>query len=258
MMTRYDAAVNGAWLGELDHLDRLIVKDIQEEAPRTRATTLRRPATAGLLLLKHQRETLRVAVTFVVWEQDVEMRKELVQRVNEWAMAQEIVMLEINDRPGEMLFARVLEPAVVPSALKWTEEITIVFTAYEMPFWQDVEPSQVTTQGKASLYVNGIGETLCDAYIKNSGSSAVTDVTVLGGETSIRFQGISLPAGETLAITHDNRGFISAKIGGTSVLIHRTAESDDDLFLKCGQNNALSVSSNGTVTATFKARGVYA
>lgn len=258
MMTRYDAAVNGVWLSELDFLDRLIVKDIQEEAPRNRTTTLRRPASEGLLLSMHKRESLRVAVTFVVWEQDVEMRKELVQRVNEWAMVQEIVRLEINDRPGEMLFARALEPAVVPSALRWTEEITIVFTAYEMPFWQDLDPSQITTESNASLYVRGIGETRCDVYIKNSGSFAVTDVTVSGGDTRIQFQGISLPAGETLAVTHDNRGFISAKIGDTSVLIHRTAESDDDLLLKCGQSNALSVSSDGTVTATFKARGVYA
>lgn len=144
----------------------------------------------------------------------------------------------------------------MPSALNWQEQMQAVFTAYELPFWQDITPSRETITANGSLFVPGIGEAMCDVEVANKGSSAITTLTLTCGDTEMIFSGISLAKGETLVLSHDDLGLLSAKIGNTSVLNKRTAESDDDLIAMCGQYNTITVS-GGTVSAVFKARGVY-
>lgn len=61
-----------------------------------------------------------------------------------------------------------------------------------------------------------------------------------------------------MMLSHDARGLLTARIGGTSVLGKRTAASSDELELEPGKNAALSVTTNGTVSTTFEVRGRYA
>lgn len=254
MISRFDVAINGTWLSEVD--DSIIVTDVKEEKPRTSTNTAEKAVGAGSRFIRHERESMSVSVSFVIWEQDVHRRKEIMQRVQEWTGASGVNHLEINDRAGQRLCVRCTELPSMPSALNWQEQMQAVFTAYEMPFWQDITPSRETITANGSLFVPGMGEAMCDVEVTNKGSGAITTLTLVCGDTKLVFSGISLAAGKTLELSHDDLGLLSAKIGNTSVLNKRTAESDDDLIAMCGQYNTITVS-GGTVSAVFKARGVY-
>lgn len=254
MISRFDAAINGTWISEVD--DSIIVTDVKEEKPRTRANTAEKAVGAGSRFIRNERESASVGVSFVIWEQDVQRRKEILQRVQEWAGASDVSHLEINDRAGQRLCVRCTEMPSMASSLNWQEQMHAVFTAYELPFWQDSEPSRAVITANGSLFVPGMGESLCDVEVTNNGSGAITTLTLVCGNTKLVFAGISLAAGKTLALSHDDLGLLSARIGNTSVLNKRTAESDDDLIAMCGQYNTITVS-GGTVSAVFKARGVY-
>lgn len=255
MVTRYDAAINGTWLSEVD--ESVIVTDVQEQA-QERISTGERPLRSGLRFIRRKRESLTVSILFVIWEQDVERRKEILQKVLEWiAGADGGGYLEVNDRDGQRLYVQVSRTPSLASALRWTDELTLELAAYEQPFWTDSDYVRTSTSSAGSLYVPGAGETPCEADVTNTGGSAVTYVTISAGDTSMTFSGISLSAGQVLSISYDARGVLSARIGSASVLPMRTESSADDLNVRCGQHNSVSVSANGSVTATFKARGVY-
>lgn len=255
MRTRYDAAINGTWLSELS--DSIVVTDIREQEAKSRVSTAERLLMDGVRYIRSQRQTLSVVIAFVIWEQDVERRKEIMQRVQAWAMSNgDPVRLETNDRDGQMLSVRCSAPPSLASALKWQEELAVTFTAYEMPFWRDLAYSKTTITANGTLYVPGMGETVVDAEITNTGSSTITALTLTCGETAFAFSGLTFGAGQKLVIAHDDVGVLSAKIGDTSVLANRTVESDDELVALCNAYNSISVS-GGTVSAVFKARGVY-
>ena len=256
MIGRYDAAINGTWLSEIG--DSVVITDISEREAKTRISTAEKAIGNGLRFIRRQRESLSVSISFVIFEQDVERRKDILMRVQSWAAAVSgsVSRLEINDRRGQYLLVRYAELPAMASAMNYQDEMTVVFTAYELPYWMDQHPSKATITKDGSLFVPGIGETLVDAEITNTGSGTITSLTVACGETSLSFSGLSLGNGQTLSIAHDELGILSAKIGSTSVLANRTAESDDELVAVCGVYNPISVS-GGTVSAVFKARGVY-
>lgn len=256
MITRYDAAIGGTWLSEIS--DSILVTDIREDPAKTKTVTAEKAVSSGMRFVRQLRQSLSVTVLFVIWEQDVERRKEILQRVQAWTAGTPDgpARLEVNDRRGQRLLVRCTQLPVVSSALNWQEEFQAVFTAYELPFWMDDEYSRATITSSGSLFVPGVGETLVDVDVTNNGNSAITALTLACGDTSFAFSGISLAKGQTLSISHDERGLLSIKIGSTSVMPNRTADSDDELVAMCGAYNIIAVS-GGNVSAVFKARGVY-
>lgn len=253
MIGRYDAAVGGTWLSEIS--EQIIVTDIREEEAKSRISTANRAIGDGLRFIRRQRQSVGVSISFVIWEQDTERRKDILSRVQAWANGAGIQQLQISDRRGQFLLVRCTEPPSMASTANWQDEIRMLFTAYELPIWQDSEQARATITGTGTLFVPGSGETLVDVEITNNGGTA-NAVTVSCGEDSMTFSGISLGKGQTLSISHDERGLLSAKIGSASVLANRTAESADDLTAVCGAYNHITVS-GGTLSAVFKARGVY-
>lgn len=256
MIGRYDAAINGTWLSEID--DRIVVVDVLDDAPKNRVVTVERSGGSGLRYVRTQRESLTVTIQFVIWEQDVDLRKDLLLRVQRWAAdaVNDVARLEINDRRGQLLYVRASEIPSVGSA-KWTDSISMAFTAYEMPYWMDAEYAKTEVTESGMLFVPGFGLAFCEAEAANTGAETVTSVTLSVGDTSITFEGLSLAAGEKLAISYDRYGRMHALIGEASVLPNRTPASSDDLVVLCGAQNSVSVQSAGSVSVVFKARGVY-
>lgn len=254
MTSLFDAAVNGTWLTEID--DRVTVTDIREDAPATRITTLKRPVHAGSFFVQESRESLSVTVSCVIWERNIADRNYIWNQIKAWA-GNGIVQLQINQRPDQVLFARVSDAPALDSGLRWTSEISITFTAFEMPYWQENDFVQVKTTGQSSMFLPGFGEARVRVEAKNTGSQPITSVTLHAGETWMWFTGLSIAAGKSLVIEYDDQGLMKATVDGVSVLSKRTTDSDDDLFAACGDDTPVSIAADGSIEAVFKARGVY-
>lgn len=258
MISRYNAAVNGTWISEIS--DSIVVVDISEDHAEQEISYTPYAERDGSRFIRQRRNSLSVSVLFTVMEQDVERRKDIISRVQTWAAGTpgNLIRVEINDRPGQFLFARCTEFPSVASAHKWQEQLRVQFAAYERPYWLDSIPSSATVSGSVgTMFVPGAGETLCEVSVENVGSNAVTTIRMTVGETSITVSSLNLSTGRSLVLVYDDYGRLSIKSGVTDALARRTPESADDLIAVCGKNNVIGVSSDGSVRATFKARGVY-
>lgn len=251
MTTRYDCALNGESLSGLD--PRICVTDILESAPRLSLTTAARPGH-GLHLLQAKRETLTVQIRFIVPVGDVTVRRAIVQQVNAWAAAGGV--LTTCDRPGQQLHV-VCQSLPAASALCWLDEMALTFCAVNPPFWEEEAPVSVEFSDDATLFLPGTApEAPVEAAVTNEGGAALTTLTLSAGDTSMTFDGLSLPAGGVFTLTMED-GLLCARCDGEPVLLRRTDDSDDLMLLPCGEEGFVSVSADQLVTAVFSARGRY-
>lgn len=255
MVTRYGCEIDGLGLQDID--PTVYITDISESAPVMRATAIDNATHDGLYLTRLQRQSLAIAITFEVHEYDTARRKAVAEAACGWAKDG---WLTINDRPGQRLFVVCDRFPVVPSSLKWTDKITLGFTAYALPFWQEAYSASASVSGaggKCRLSPAGNMDCYLEAKIRAS-SGTVNSLTVAANGQRYAFTGLGLQSGQTLEIGYDDahhRQYM--RIGGASVLSKRTAESADDIMLHPRTANEISVTADGAVTAQFYARGLY-
>ena len=257
MRTRYIVALGGVELGEI--APEVIVTDIVHSAPVRELKASQIAGRNGKLYTRAVTSSVGVTVYFEIHTPDVRRRQAIMEDVQRWAMPGGV--LTVGDRPGRRLRVLCESLPSVGSALKWTSASAIGFVAYAVPFWEDELPRKVniTGNGSKSLFVPGFAAPAgVEASVKNTGSGAITSVTLTAGGTYMQFAGLSLASGRTLEIAHDERGLLTARIGDTSVLAKRTAASSDELELDPGKTAALSVSADGTNATTYYVWGRYA
>lgn len=254
-LTRYACAINGHGLQDID--PTIFITDIQETAPKIRTRTTDNALYDGLRVTRSQRQSLAVSVTFCVREYDTARRKAIAEKACAWA---EDGWLTINDRPGQRLWVICDRIPVIPSSLKWTDELTIGFTAYALPYWQQQYPATATYTGtNGSTFVSPAGNRDCylEAEITATGGTVNELVLAVGGR-AYAFTGLGLANGQTLSIGYsDDEHLQYMRVGDQSVLSKRTAASDDDLILLAKSQNAVTITANAAVRATIKARGLW-
>lgn len=261
MNTRYALWLNGQGLHDLD--ERILITDIQESAPRMQTSTVANARYDGLRVTRRTRQSLSVTISFLVREYDTARRKELCARVCAWA--DQGGKLTLSDRPGQYLQVHCDTPPAVTSALRWTDPLTMVFTAWEQPYWQNEFPTsvhqEIPAQTATTLTILPRGSASCcflEATLSNPGSAAVTSLTVSTGNTMFHLADPALIApGTSLTIGYDTNGFLTILSGGVSMLHARSADSSDDLLLTPGQANQVTITADQFIAATLKARGIY-
>lgn len=250
-MTRYECVLNGKPLSDISC--QISVLDINEEAPDEEITAYKRAFKDGMTFVRKQRGKISVSVLFEIGERDVQSRKEICQLVQEWARAGGV--LKINDRPGQELYVVCEQLPSIASALKWTQPLAVRFSAYDVPYWQSVSGSSVTTSGQKSFFVAGTVEKCkASASIVNTGNSTINSITIDTGASEISFTGIALEPTKKLETGYDAHGYFFAKIGSTSVLDKQ--HGDDELEALCG-HNLVKVSASGPVSMTLNAKGLW-
>lgn len=257
MRTRYLVALDGVELSAI--APEIIVTDITHSAPVREVRTSDIAGRNGKLYTRTITSSTGVIVSFEIHTPDVRRRAAIMEDVQRWAMPGGV--LTTSDRPDRVLRVVCESLPTIGSAQKWTGSCSIGFVAYAVPFWEDEAPRRVsiTGNGSKSLFVPGFAASASvEATVKNTGSGAISTVTLTAGDTSMTFAGLALGAGQTMTIAHDARGLLTARVSGTSVLDKRTAASNDELELEPGKNAALSVTTNGTSSTTFEVRGRYA
>lgn len=249
MSNRFSCTLNGVSPESIDAAIR--VTDLTELPPVRRvvtAPTIRH----GLQLLRRVRERLTVRVHFVIAEQDPVRRRSLLAQLHAWAEPGGV--LTVSDRPGQRLGV-CCDTLPMLSALCWSDEVTIDFTAYCVPFWEYEEETIVTTTSRTTLLLPGTAdECPVNVVCANTGSAGLTTLTLGCGRTFMTFKNLNLAPGGVLTLQVTD-GLLRADAGGTSSLMKRTADSSDLLLADCGIETPVIVTADQPVNACFHARG---
>lgn len=254
-LTRYTCAINGQGLQDID--PTIFITDIQESAPKIKTQTVSNAIHDGLRLTRVQRQSLSVSVTFCIREYDTERRKAIADKVCEWAQDG---WLTIGDRMWQRLLVTCDRLPVITSALKWTDHLTVGFTAYALPYWQAMFPATVTfsgTNGVVSITPDGTADCFLEAEVKAE-AGTVDIVGLSANGRFISFNGLGLTQGKTLSIGYDDANHLQyMRIGDTPVFSKRIRESADDLILHPKRPNSIGLEASGRSTFIIRARGLW-
>lgn len=251
MTTPFDCALNGVLLSSLN--PRICVLDVQEFAPKVHITSLTL-YPEGRQQLQTRRESLTVQVIFAIHEEQPDLRAAAMQRVRAWAAAGGV--LTLPDRPDQQLTV-VCTGLPAMSSDAWTEKCTLTFQTTRCPYWEAAELSSVYGVEALHLYLPGTAESApVNALLLNDSAETITSVTLRAGSTQMTFEGISFPAGRLLLLNQTD-GPLKVEADGESILHCRTADSDDQLLIPCGESSVVYATADQYVTASFTARGRY-
>jgi hypothetical protein len=252
-------ALGGVQLDEIH--ERIVIRGVDTGVPKETVESVNRMGGAGSRITRHHWETLEVSVTFAidVPKSNMALRREIWEDVVSWAQTGGWLTAEgMDDR---RMWA---EKAVLPGGgdlWEWLSEYTIVFRAYGVPFWQDVEPRSVGVRGVSS-WTGTIGnpghfETVADVTFHNSSAQAMTSFAITVGGNQISLSGFTLAAGADLIISHSEDGLLRITAGGVSIYDKRSADSADDLYVAPG-TAAISMTAGKAGTLTVSVYGRYA
>lgn len=249
MRTRYTAYMNGKGLQDID--PTIVITDIREKTPTMRNITSEKGWGHGSRYVAGFRESLAVGIRFMVREYDVSKRRDICSRIRAWA--QEGYLTD-SEHQGQRLYVVCTSFPNIDSAMKWTTELDLTLTAYDVPYWENETPSKASTTGTSGTLALGMtGSTDAPLDVTVTAADTITDFTIACNGSSMTFTDMSVTE---LKITHDKRGILSVKAGDTSLLGKRTSASSDDVMVHYGANT-LTYSCNTTCTVIVTARGRY-
>lgn len=254
MITRYRVSLDRQSLDAI--APEIMILDVACTSPPFSLVSSTLAGRNGQIVHRRTVPSCAVTVTFEIHTQDINRRQTVCMQVQEWAMRGGI--LRTNSRPHQRLRVICDRPPVITSELKWTEKLTIGFTAYEIPYWEDENESiaVVAAGEEKTLFVQGSTKWVpVSADIPNTSGQTVNTLTISAGDTVFSFDGLGLASGETLSIGYDDAGLLYIRAGDVSKMDKRTPESSDELRIPVGQHAPVSVTADAAVTATFKARG---
>lgn len=255
MITRYRVALDGNHLDQID--EAIIIKDIQEQPPQISMNTLPSGRRVGTIITKTSRDAMNVTVTLEVNEYDVNRRAEIIEQVINWA--KNGGYMTVGYRENQRILVSCTKYPSVASALKWTDNLSIEFSAYMNPYWEniseDVYDSSRIASGSGAFVLSGNGNNaIVSASVVSGG--ALKTLTLRVGSTKLVFEGLNISNGNSLTIGYDSNGVQYIRSGTTSKLSCRKIESDDDLLANAG-NNSVSFVADVPVTVRLTARGLY-
>ena len=218
--------------------------------------------SGGLHLLRRQREQLSLRVRFLIEEYDIAARHQLLHLVAAWAEAGGVLTLHED---GKRVLRVVCTQYPTMSTLNWLETLSLVFTAFSCPYWEDAAetsflmPNTSDAPSKLLAVPGDAPETPLNLLIRNIGDTAITTLTI-SAAGKISFQGLTLAPGAAIRI-HHNAGVFAAEMvsddSTVSILPYRTPESADDLLLRPGVLNEIRVEASAAAFVSGRCKGRY-
>lgn len=238
------------------HSEALILNDVRELPPEIQRTVVNVAARNGSRLLRTRAEGLSVSLDFELHELNAAARLELCRYLAYWAAPGG--WLTLSHRPGQRLWVTCDAPPTLTSALRWTEPITVTFTAWEAPWWESVNVTSATGTGRSGhVTIRPPGDQKTCLQWEITAQTTVTSLTVKTERESIHLRNFTLPPGETLLLDYDDLRLPRLTAQSRSYLAHRTPESAEDLMLLPGVDNTVTWEADGNVAVKFTARGRY-
>lgn len=250
-MTRYDV-----WLDQLSlahSAPELLLLDVEEHQPVLDVQTFAPALGDGLHLGPLARQSLSVHVRFAVRARDPARRKAILQKLR--TQAEHTRHLAVSDRPGQFLAVDTATLPASQSALKWAEDLTLIFTACRIPYWQQQAPTRAGSAHPVLCPPGDAPACPLDVTWQHQGSATAVTLTLITPLSRITLRQMSIAPGETLQLTHPE-GILAARVGARDVLACRTPDSSDDLLLPCGVHSTVNISAGDIPhTFTLAARG---
>ena len=250
-------ALDGVQLDELHEM--IVIRRIDPGVPYETVNAVDRMGGVGQRVTDQHWETLEVSVTYAIDipKREMALRREVFDLVNAWALQKG--WLTVNWLEGRRFF---VDKVVLPGSgdmWEWTSEYTIVFRAYNIPFWQDETPntavSGVVSSGSVRVQVNGNVRSVIDASFRNRSGMTINNFNITAGGNQIRLADLGLGGSSTLQIHHGTDGLLRLQVGGTSV--YSKYSGADDLYVNPGTVD-VSFSADRAGVLTVNSYGRYA
>lgn len=258
MILRFDVALDGRSMSAL--ADEIIIRDVIENPEERDLYRRNRANSPGQIVTGAVRRSLKVRVLYVIRTQDVQRRAQIRDLISAWA--KDGGALSVNYRPGLALQTTLDEPPSLSSSLKWRQDLTLMLSAHEVPFWCSETVSEhgfVTGEAVDGLY-GYTGEIMCKSTsdstpvsvrVRNASGMAMTRLHIAVGDTEFALESMTVGPGRYVVVSYDQHGTLSIMDDqGEQLMQYRTGASDDDLICKPGAN-AVSVSSDVPVIGTL-------
>ena len=249
-----DVFLNGVNIRDSD--PRIIVTGVLNSVPKDNANVSYASYSHGGFLAKNLRQSLSSAITLYIKESDLAEREIVHQAIRKWGRY--AGYLTTGVRENQRLYVEDMD--VKTSGKRRNEVVTLTFTAYANPFWENAISSNAAIgtaalSGSSNLFAPGnADECKAEAEITAVGGT-LNSLTLSVGDTSMTFESLGVAAESSIVISHSAKGLLTITKGSTSLMPNRTAASDDELLAIPGTNNAVSFTSDVTCTAKFSTRG---
>lgn len=283
-MSLFDVTLGGVALSTLS--DKIYIRDIIEEPYEEEIFKASKAYYAGQRVSKKVRRALSVRVVFVVRERNPQKRAEIFDSIASWAESDRTLFVNYRTitrvtengytyTEGRRLSRVVVtEPPAITSANKWTQDVAITFTAFDVPYWEDESKYMYSFsantldifsryQYSGNIYNRGTAESPVTMRITNDSSSQLQSMNIRCGNSWFYFENLDIDPGAGLEIDYDSDSGIlqilerrSDGLLGGNKMPCRTAESQDDLMISPGAVS-VQVSANVAVSGYFYCRGRY-
>ena len=254
------AALNGVQLDEL--YGRIVIRGIELGATEESVDTVSMLGGAGQRILRTHAETMTVTVKWAmdVPKDDLITRRRIYEDVCKWARQKG--WLTVSYMPERKLYVDKVKFSGA-ELFKWTDEYEITFTAYSVPFWQDVFPVSVEKTNVSSTTFNmvipGQEQTVAEVDFINTSTEALTSFSIAIGGSTISLTGLLIVQNIHLIIDHTETGILRIYgwdgVNAVSGYSLRTAGSADDLYVDPGTAGvALIADKAGTLKVSVRGR----
>ena len=242
MLLRFEATNGGAKFSEI--ADEVILLDIIEQPAEVDIQKSRLAGGAGMRVSSVTRTSLTVNLVYVIRTQDPVRWGQVHDLVTKWAKNGS--KLTVSTRPGVYLAGKFYVSPARNSALRWTQELTVSFVAYDVPYWQDesINISRFLSKGDtATINCNCTADRVpLELMITNDTNKPITEIKiVVANSYKMHLTGLNLVSPPAVdGFTEEHSLVIEAKDGhttrifvtdeeNTSMLHTRTTDSVDVL-----------------------------
>lgn len=256
MISRYSVSLNGNELADID--ERLLILDVSHPVSELTRAQFKVANRDGVRVYGEYREKASVVVTFELQIYSVSERQAVLQSIIAWA--KQGGELRTNDMEGVYLDCICEQLPSIESVRNWLDPLTVTFSAFSFPFWQDDEPVVASLSGRNARGNISVPGTAGKAYAKvdvTAKNANVTSITVQVGDNTISLDDINIARGQVVTMDYDRNRILRIVSNGVSLLGSRTGSSSDDLFAVCGRTNEIRIVASSDVTATFSIRGAW-
>ena len=262
-------SLNGVQLDELD--ERIVVTGIEEAAGKDQINAVSTAMGNGQRVTNKWRDSLDVTVKFrmMIRKNDLQARGELLEKVNGWAY--QGGWLKVSYRNKRRLMVTLAQAPGAGDLWQWTNEYSIVFRAYGLPYWQSTILNETVSEkiSGSNMFIEStpgqIPSMLSFKATNISGKDIDTiSVTADNGDT-LTFKGLALKADKSLTwdYTINERIYVpTARIStgsGTKNVMAALDPASSDMIMIPPQQRAyrVYVSASRAIKMSLWLRGLY-
>lgn len=230
---------------QLDEIsNRIVITGIEEAAGKDTLNTTAAAGWMGTRITQQRRDTLDVTVRFRILAEKrmMQTRETILEKVNEWASTNSGGWLRVGHKENRRLQVVLVQPAAMGDPWNWTNEYTIVFRAFSVPYWEfDGAVPQwsynVSASGTGSISIGGNAPTQLSVIVTNKSGKTINSISISIGSKTIAFTGLGLLANQQLIIGYTRSAEVCVpffRIGSISVMAARTPTSADEFNMTPG------------------------